>query len=93
MSNIINLYLDSINNASPEMQIQYLLGEIHDDEEFIKLYENEMNKTQDPIEIQKCKDNINFCREDIIKMKNIIESIHKGDNLVTKISDFETNIF
>jgi hypothetical protein len=78
----MNLYLDSINNASSEMQIQYLFGEIHYHEEFIKLYQNGMSNTQDLIEIQKCQDNINFCHEDLIKMNNIIKSIHKSHQYI-----------
>lgn len=93
MESILNAYRDSINNAGPEKQIRYLLGEIHDDKEFIKLYEDEIKNTEDPAEIKECQNNIDSCHENIIKMTNLIEAIRKGeDRLIINISDIETNM-
>jgi len=90
MSEILNIYRNSVNNATPEEQILILKGEIHDCYQFIKMYEDDIKNSQDIIEAQKA---IDFCNKDIIRMNNMIESIRKGEvKLVINFANVDTNM-
>jgi len=70
METLLNNYFNLIN-ASSESKMKYLEGEIHDTKRFIDMYYKE-----DPV---KYANEIKWMQEEIISMKDLIESIKNGN--------------
>jgi hypothetical protein len=77
----MNQYVNFINNATPEYQIEYLEGEIKDFEQFIQMYKEDSDE-----------ENIKFCENKIIRHKKLIENVKNGYILTITASDIETNM-
>lgn len=93
MANILEMYLSIINN-SPESKISHLEGEIRDHKIFINMYEKDIKLSQDLDKIKEFQDNINFCQMEIIKIKELIQSIRDGNTDISiGVQNVETNMF
>lgn len=87
--NIINQYFETINNASPEEQIDYLQYEIRDMKEFQMMYEEHLDKFPND---QETINNLAFCKEETIRLKQLIEDVKNGNPLVVNVVNYETNL-
>jgi len=81
MEYIINDYLNFLNNMSLDKQIKYLQSEINDYKRFLKMYEDEHDL-----------ENVNHCKNEIVKLRKLINDIKNGDQLQVSIDNVKTNI-